>query len=138
MNKLFTKIVAAFVGMAMAIGVGVAVAGSKEAARVEAAGETTAVLAPRSVTAVADQTDDQDNTWTMASDAEGFTSNASYVHAGSGSKNVSYLRFTTSAYSSFTISSIELYGAAAASSGATLKINEKVIFLEENKKTTNT
>ncbi|MBR0301660.1 MAG: bacterial Ig-like domain-containing protein, partial [Bacilli bacterium] len=120
MNKLFTKITSLALGAAMMIGVGAAV-GSKKASPAEAT-DTTVTLAPRNVTSVADKDDDNGKTWAMASDAQGFTSNSSYVHAGSGSKTVSYLRFSTTAYNSNTIKSISLYGAAAANSSATLKI----------------
>lgn len=84
--------------------------------------DSTTSFAPRSVTKTGSLTDEGGNSWTFSSDAQSFTSSTSYIHAGSGSKTVSYIRFTTAAFSGVNIKKIQVWAAAKASSGATTKI----------------
>lgn len=86
--------------------------------------EYTATLTIRSVSSLgATYTDDKGNTWNASSDAQGYTSNANYLHAGSGSKTVSHITLSTSAYSSVDIKEVHVWAAAKASSGVTTKIS---------------
>lgn len=86
--------------------------------------EYTATLTIRSVSSLgATYTDDKGNTWNASSDAEGYTSNTNYLHAGSGSKKVSHITLSTSAYSSVDIKEVHVWAAAKASSGVTTKIS---------------
>lgn len=86
--------------------------------------EYTATLTIRSVSSLgATYEDDMGNTWNASSDAQGFTSNTSYLHAGSGNKTVSHITLSTSAYSSVDIKEVHVWAAAKASSGVTTKIS---------------
>ena len=66
MNKLFTKIATSFVGIAMAIGVGVAVAGNSEATQVQA--DVGTAVRTCDFTAATTGNSNYGNTWTYASD----------------------------------------------------------------------
>ena len=86
--------------------------------------EYTATLTIRSVSSLgATYTDNKGNTWYASSDAQGYTSSTSYLHAGSGSKTVSHITLSTSAYSSVDIKEVHVWAAAKASSGVTTKIS---------------
>lgn len=101
--------------------------------------EHTATLTIRSVSSLgATYDDDQGNTWNASSDAQGFTSNTSYLHAGSGNKTVSHVTLSTTAYSSADIKEVHVWAAAAASSGATTKIKIGGNLLGESGELSNT
>lgn len=79
-----------------------------------------ATFAPRKVTATnTTYTDDQDNNWTFTSDAAGFTSSNSYVHAGSNSKTVSHLTFESTIEN---VTSVTVNAAAKANTNVTIKV----------------
>lgn len=101
-----------------------------DSAAVEATGTTTAntsgvnevvaTIAPRSVTASGGSyTDDQGNTWVLTSDAAGFTSNNSYVHAGSGSKKVSHITMSSTITN---VKTVTVTAASAKNSNVTIKV----------------
>lgn len=86
--------------------------------------EYTATLTIRSVSNLAaTYDDDKGNTWSASSDAQVYTSNTAYLHAGSGKKTVSHITLSTSAYSSVDIKEIHVWAAAKAGSGVTTKIS---------------
>ena len=90
---------------------------------VEETAEKTATLQIRSVSSLAAAyTDDKSSSWSASSDAKSYTSNTSYLHAGSGSKSVSHITLTTTAYSTKSIKEIHVWAAAKASTGVTTKI----------------
>ena len=80
----------------------------------------TANFAPRQVTDT-DKTlsDDQGNSWVFTSDAAGFTSSQKYVHAGSNSKAVSHITFTSNIEN---VKSVTVNAAAKAKSNASIKV----------------
>ena len=119
MNKLFTKVAALTLGVAMAAGVGVAL-GSANAS--EARAEVfTATLSPSKVTAAGDLKDDKDNVWAfsyVAASGTNPTSETNGIHVGTNSKAATSIELETSAFSSYQISSVSLYCAAKASTGS--------------------
>lgn len=79
-----------------------------------------ATFAPRKVTATNTTfTDDQGNNWTFTSDAAGFTSSTSYVHAGSNSKAVSHITFESTIED---VTSVTVNAAAKANTNVTIKV----------------
>ena len=130
MNKLFTKVAVAFVGMAMAIGVGVAV-GQKSVTKVNAAptnatisfgnssGQTSLTSSTTSVN------DSQSNSWAFtakkANDVTltNFSNGNGYAQAGNSSNKPQTISFIWTVSSDWTIKSLSLSlsGSGAAGSG---------------------
>ena len=82
--------------------------------------EVTATFAPRNVNASNKTfTDDQNNSWVFTSDAAGFTSSGSYIHAGSGSKKVSHITFDSNINN---VTKVTVNAAAKANSKVTIKV----------------
>lgn len=80
----------------------------------------TANFAPRQVTATNKTlSDNQGNSWVFTSDAAGFTSSQKYVHAGSNSKTVSHITFTSNIKN---VKSVTVNAAAKANSNASIKV----------------
>ena len=118
MNKNLTKIAALSVSLAMAIGVGVAL-GSKAVRRVKADSATLQISS--AVTADGNITDNSGNTWAVSSDGS-YTSNATYIQVGTNKAEVSYLRLVTSAFSTYTISQVQVWGTSKANTNVTPKV----------------
>lgn len=79
-----------------------------------------ATFAPRKVTETNTTfTDDQGNNWTFTSDAAGFTSSTSYVHAGSNSKAVSHITFESTIEN---VTSVTVNAAAKNNTNVTIKV----------------
>ena len=83
--------------------------------------ETATLQITSGVTANGNLTDDQGNTWAVESDGS-YTSNNSYIQCGTGTKSVQYIRLTTGAYSSYSISTIQVWGTSKANTNVTAKI----------------
>lgn len=118
MNKNLTKIAALSVSLAMAIGVGVAL-GSKAIRRVKADSATLQITS--AVTADGNITDNSGNTWAVSSDGS-YTSNSTYIQVGTNKAAVSYLRLVTSAFSTYTISQVQVWGTSKANTNVTPKV----------------
>ena len=84
-------------------------------------GETATLQISSGVTANGDLTDNQSNTWSVSSDGD-YSSNNSYIQCGTNNKSVSYIRLTTSAYGSYNISKIQVWGTSKANSNVTAKV----------------
>ena len=67
--------------------------------------------------------DDHNNSWSLTAVTEGWTSNDSYIHVGSGKKQATSITLTSSAYSNKTIKEIHVWAAAKADSNVTTKIS---------------
>lgn len=83
--------------------------------------ETATLQITSGVTANGNLTDDQGNTWAVESDGS-YTSNNSYIQCGTNKANVQYIRLTTGAYSSYSISKIQVWGTSKANTNVTAKI----------------
>ena len=83
--------------------------------------ETATLQITSGVTANGNLTDDQGNTWAVESDGS-YTSNNSYIQCGTNKANVQYIRLTTGAYSSYSISKIQVWGSSKAKTNVTAKI----------------
>lgn len=84
--------------------------------------ETATLSISEGVTANGNLTDDKSNVWALLSDGA-YISNNSYIQVGSGSKAVTYLKLTSSAFSSQNISKIQVWGTSKANTGVTVKIS---------------
>jgi len=86
------------------------------------AGTATATLQISSgVTANGNLTDDASNTWAVSSDGS-YTSNNSYIQCGTNKANVSYIRLTTSAFSSKKITKVQVWGTSKANTNVSAKV----------------
>ena len=84
--------------------------------------EETATLSISSgVTANKTLTDDGGNSWSVTSDGS-YTSNAKYIQVGTNSKKVTYLKLSTSSFSTKSISKIQVWGTSKANTNVTIKI----------------
>lgn len=84
--------------------------------------ETATLSISEGVTANGNLTDDKSNVWALSSDGV-YTSNSSYIQVGTGKKAVTYLKLTSSAFSSQNISKIQVWGTSKANTGVTVKIS---------------
>lgn len=84
--------------------------------------ETATLSISKGVTANGNLTDDKSNVWALSSDGV-YTSNSSYIQVGTGKKAVTYLKLTSSAFSSQNISKIQVWGTSKANTGVTVKIS---------------
>lgn len=136
MNKLFTKIATAFVGIAMAIGVGVAIGSNSDVRRADAVdvtgqikfGSASGSLNVNGASVSGD--DSQSNEWTVTTvGTSSFTPNANYAQIGSSSKPASSITFTTTLSSSQTIKSMSAkFGGFSGTAGTiTLKVGDSTI-----------
>ena len=132
MNKFLQKVAKIFLGLSMAAGVGVAV-GTKDSKTTVANATAVTSGTQGSLTFSTNHkvssngntiSDDAGATWTFNTDASNATLQSSAIQTGSNSVACSYQRWTTSDYSSVTISSIVVGGASTNSSAsATVSIN---------------
>lgn len=141
MNKLFTKIVGAALGLTMAIGVGLTVASNSEAAKVDAASVvsgTTGSLTFSSDHKVSSSgntiNDTADATWTFTTDSEYTALDGGSIHTGSSSKTCSHQTWTTGDYSSVTITKVVVNAKMASSSSvsASVTINGNSVGSSQN------
>ncbi len=85
-------------------------------------GQSTATLQiTSSVTSQGNLTDDGSNSWAFTTDGE-LTANKSYIQAGTNSKKVSYIRLTTSAFSSKKITKVQVWGTSKANTSVSAKV----------------
>lgn len=147
MNKLLTKIATSFVGIAMAIGVGVAV-GNKETAMVDAATSTgdasvnlgsgsgrwncgsswsSSGSSPQTDT----KTDTLGNTWTLSYAYSSYskTANASYIQFGSSSKPAKSITLSTTMSGSFKVTNLySKWGGFSGTAGTvTMKVGSTTV-----------
>ena len=136
MNKLFTKIAALFLGMTMAVGVGVAVGTSSKASEVSATNVTGTInfgsaTGSTNVNAASVTGDDsQGNTWTITTvGTTSFTPNAAYAQIGASKKPATSITFTTTLEDSQTISSFSAkFGGFGGTAGTvTLKVSDTTV-----------
>lgn len=134
MNKLFTKIATAFVGVAMAVGVGVAI-GNNSSVREARAEDVTGTIVFGSNDVKIDKAsvtgdDDQDNTWTVTTvGTTSFTQNAAYSQVGSSSKPATSITLTTTLEESQTITAFSAkFGGFSGTAGTvTLKVGDTTV-----------
>lgn len=84
--------------------------------------ETATLSISEGVTANGNLTDDKSNVWALSSDGT-YTSNNSYIQVGTNNKAVTYLKLTSSTFSSQNISKIQVWGTSKANTGVTVKIS---------------
>ena len=123
MNKLFTKIAKIFLGLSMAAGVGVAIASRDKKAPVQSKAATAELAITSAVTSNTTLTDGADNSWSLQCVCSAWTSNSGYIHIGANSKAATSITLTSSAYSSYTLSKIQVWAAAKADTNVTTKIS---------------
>lgn len=136
MNKIFTKIATACAGLAMAIGVGVAIGNNANVvpARADyatgrinfgsATGKTNVTSSPKT------GDDSLGNTWTVTTvGTTSFTANADYSQIGSKSAAASSITFTTTLPAAQTISSFAAkFGGFSGTAGSvTLKVGDNTV-----------
>lgn len=68
-------------------------------------------------------TDNEGHEFTFTSDAASLTKKEAYIHGGSNSKNVSYLKLESSAFSNYSILKIELWGTSKANTSAYAEVS---------------
>lgn len=132
--KLFSKIAALSVGLAMAVGVGVALANDVNVESVRANDQTGTInfgsaSGSTNVNAASVTGDDSlGNTWTITTVAsqQSFTPNASYAQIGSSKKPATSITFTTTLEASQTISAFSAkFGGFSGTAGTiTLKVGD--------------
>lgn len=83
--------------------------------------ETATLSISSGVTANKTLTDDGGNSWSVTSDGS-YTSNAKYIQVGTNSKSVTYLKLSTSAFSTKSISKIQVWATSKASTKVTTKV----------------
>ena len=83
--------------------------------------ETATLSISSGVTANKTLTDDGGNSWSVTSDGS-YTSNSKYIQVGTNSKKVTYLKLSTSSFSSKNISKIQVWGTSKANTNVTIKI----------------
>ena len=83
--------------------------------------ETATLSISSGVTANNTLTDDGDNSWSVTSDGS-YTSNSKYIQVGTNKKNVTYLKLSTSAFSSKNISKIQVWATSKANTNVTAKV----------------
>ena len=84
--------------------------------------EETATLSISSgVTTNKTLTDGGGNSWSVTSDGS-YTSNTKYIQVGTNSKEVTYLKLSTSSFSTKSISKIQVWGTSKANTNVTIKI----------------
>ena len=66
-------------------------------------------------------TDNKSNSWTFTTDGT-LTSNNSYIQAGTNKSAVSYLKLETSAFSSYKITKVQVWGTSKANTSVTAKV----------------
>lgn len=128
MNKFFTRIVGAALGLAMAIGVGVAASSiSKENHAFYSAavsGSGTGSLSFGSTHKVAESgdtlNDSQNATWNFTTDSTYVALDGGAIHTGSGKATCSHQTWSSSDYSGVKITSVVINAKMAASSGVSL------------------
>ena len=85
-------------------------------------GQSTATLQiTSSVTSQGNLTDDGSNSWAFTTDGE-LTASNSYIQAGTNKKEVSYIRLTTSAFSSKKITKVQVWGTSKANTSVSAKV----------------
>ena len=85
-------------------------------------GQSTATLQiTSSVTSQGNLTDDRSNSWAFTTDGE-LTASNSYIQAGTNKKEVSYIRLTTSAFSSKKITKVQVWGTSKANTNVSAKV----------------
>lgn len=85
--------------------------------------ETATLSISEGVTANGNLTDDKSNVWALSSDGVYTSNNSSYIQVGTNKKAVTYLKLTSSAFSSQNISKIQVWGTSKANTGVTVKIS---------------
>ena len=73
------------------------------------------------VTSQGNLTDNKSNTWAFTTDGS-LTGNNSYIQAGTNNKSVSYIRLSTSAFSSKQITKVQVWGTSKANTNVTAKV----------------
>ncbi len=134
MNKLFTKIATAFVGVAMAVGVGVAI-GNNSSVREARAEDVTGTIVFGKNDVKIDRAsvtgdDDQGNTWTVTTvGTTSFTPNTAYSQVGSSSKPATSITLTTTFEESQTITAFSAkFGGFSGTAGTvTLKVGDTTV-----------
>lgn len=74
-----------------------------------------------SVTSTGNLTDGSGNTWAFTTDGS-LTSSNSYIQAGTNSKKVSYIKLTTSAFSTKKITKVQVWGTSKANTNVSAKV----------------
>lgn len=85
--------------------------------------ETATLSISEGVTANGNLTDDKSNVWALSSDGVYTSNNSSYIQVGTNKKAVTYLKLTSSAFSSQNISKIQVWGTSKANTDVTVKIS---------------
>lgn len=85
--------------------------------------ETATLSISEGVTANGNLTDDKSNVWALSSDGTYTSDNKSYIQVGTNKKAVTYLKLTSSAFSSQNISKIQVWGTSKANTDVTVKIS---------------
>lgn len=85
--------------------------------------ETATLSISEGVTANGNLTDDKSNVWALSSDGTYTSDNKSYIQVGTNRKAVTYLKLTSSAFSSQNISKIQVWGTSKANTDVTVKIS---------------
>lgn len=83
--------------------------------------ETATLSISKEVTANGNLTDDKSNVWALSSDGT-YQSNSNYIQVGTNKSAVTYLKLTSSAFSSQNISKIQVWGTSKANTNVTVKI----------------
>ena len=84
-------------------------------------GETATLSISSGVTSNGTLTDGGGGSWSLTSDGS-YTSNKAYIQVGTNSKAVSYLKLSTSSYSSKKIEKIQVWGTSKANTNVTIKV----------------
>ena len=84
-------------------------------------GETATLAISSSVTANGTLTDDGGNSWSVTSDGS-YNAQTKYIQVGTNKKTVTYLKLSTSAFSSKNISKIQVWATSKASTNVTAKV----------------
>ena len=83
--------------------------------------ETATLAISSSVTANKTLTDDGSNSWSVTSDGS-YNAQTKYIQVGTNSKSVTYLKLSTSAFSTKSISKIQVWATSKASTNVTTKV----------------
>ncbi len=83
--------------------------------------ETATLQITSGVTADKNLTDDASNTWAVSSDGD-YTSSNSYIQCGTNKKAVTYIRLTTSAFSEYKITKVQVWGTSKANTNVSAKV----------------